>query len=353
MPAIRILDTGVIDDRDAAFPLTIQRPDGELLCSYGVGGGALVTGHTEFSSSSDGGRSWARRGIILPKDDDIGRANFLKLTQSSDGATIYAYGSWVSDEVDDGFGERDMRAIYCKSTDGGESWSDEISIPFPEDCPLEVSHGLTVLSSGRLLAPAAVLPDRNRFGETVYVALSDDSGNTWRYPKAFQCSEGRRGFFEQKFVEVSPDVILGVCWTVKLEGYEDLNDTYVISRDGGETWTEPMDTGIRGQTMTPIPLSEDKLLVLYNQRHGEQGIRMLLVTWDENEWIVHEETTLYDARSQYQRGEDIESGVDEFDDFKFGFPTGIRLENGDILATHWCHESGKCVVRWTLISVDW
>ena len=51
MPSIELLDTGIIDDREAAFPLAIQRPDGEILCSYGVGGGALVTGHTEYSLS--------------------------------------------------------------------------------------------------------------------------------------------------------------------------------------------------------------------------------------------------------------------------------------------------------------
>ncbi len=353
MPSIELLDTGIIDDREAAFPLAIQRPDGEILCSYGVGGGALVTGHTEYSSSSDNGRSWTRRGVILPKDESLSRANFLKLTQSADAQTIYAYGSWVSDEVDDGFGERDMRAIYCASKDGGVTWSNEISVPFPEDCPLEVSHGILTLGSGRLLAPAATLPAKDRYGESVYVARSDDHGDSWQYSKAFACPNGNRGFFEHKFIEVASDMILGVCWTVKLDGYVDQNNTYVVSRDGGETWSVPQDTGLQGQTMTPIRLANDKLLVLYNQRHGEQGIRVLLVNWSDDGWNVCHESTLYDARSNYQRGVDVESGVDEFDAFQFGFPTGIELADGSILTTHWCHEGGRCVVRWSLLQVDW
>ena len=55
MPTIEILGTGRIDERDSAFPQAVQLPGGDLLCSFSVGGGALVTGGTEWARSRDGG----------------------------------------------------------------------------------------------------------------------------------------------------------------------------------------------------------------------------------------------------------------------------------------------------------
>ena len=62
---------------------------------------------------------------------------------------------------------------------------------------------------------------------------------------------------------------------------------------------------------------------------------------------------MYNARAQRQRPDGIESGVDELDGFRFGFPTAIRLQDGTFFATNWSHENGKCGIRWTKFRVDW
>ena len=104
--------------------------------------------------------------------------------------------------------------------------------------------------------------------------------------------------------------------------------------------------------MTPIPLGGDRLLVLYNRRYGEQGVVMSLVTFTEDAWTVHYEDLLYDANARRERPEGLESGVDEFDAFEFGFPTAIPLQDGSHLATHWCKEGERFGVRWTKLRVD-
>ena len=356
MCKIEILASGIIDDRDSAFPLTVQLGNDELLCAFGVGGGALVTGQTECARSTDGGDNWIPAGVILKKDHEQGRANFLKLTTNVKANTIYAYGAWITDEVDHQFGQRPTTAVLCRSNDQGQSWSTAVDIPFPVECPLEVSHGLLVLQSGRLLAPAAILSGKDTLGERVYLAVSDDDGQTWQYTIVFEDAvelNGRRGFFEHKFVELAPDIVMGVCWTVTLGDYVDQQNSYVISRDGGRTFGPITSTNIQGQTMTPISLGDDRLLVLYNKRHGAQEIRMCLVSWTDQTWTVHHESTMYNTESFYERESSVESGIDEFDDFAFGYPTAIRLNDGTFLATHWCHEHGKCVIRWTRLEVTW
>ena len=352
MPHIKILDTGRLDDRESAFPMAVQLPGGDLLCSYGAGGGALVTGGTDWSRSSDNGKTWQIEGTILPKDIERNRANFLKLSLSPDGETVYAYGQWIDANSDEQFGTRDSGSLLCRSRDGGQTWSAPEIVPMPEG-PLEISHGLLPLRSGRLLAPAATLFDKNELGKQVLTALSDDQGATWRHTTAFEHPEKKHGYFEQKFAELDSGRVMGVAWTVTLGDYSDLADSFVISDDGGETWGPIHSTGIRGQTMTPVWLGDDRLLVLYNQRQGQQCIKTCLVTFTESEWTVHFESVMYDAKTVYARSDAVESGIDELDDFAFGFPTAIPLKDGTYLATHWSVEQGVCGIRWTRLEIDW
>jgi hypothetical protein len=351
MPSIEILDSGRIDERESAFPQAVQLSGGDVLCSFSVGGGALVTGGTDWARSSDGGKTWTLEGTILPPDAANGRANFLKLSLAPGGGTVYAYGSWISADVDRQFGERSSGAILCRSTDEGRTWTPPVDVPFPVDCPLEVSHGLLPLKSGRLLAPAATLPAKDRLGEQVLVAVSDDDGQSWSHRVVFEDPEKRYGYFEQKLAEVGPDRIIATAWTVTLCDYVDQTNSFAVSSDGGWTWSAARSTGIHGQTMTPVPLGEDRLLVLYNRRYGDQGIVMCLIRFTDERWTVDYEGLMYDARRHYQRPADVQTGIDELDHFEFGFPTAIVLNDRTVLATHWCVENEKCGIRWTRLHV--
>src|SRR5690606_34555665 len=111
-------------------------------------------------------------------------------------------------------------------------------------------------------------------------------------------------------------------------------------------------TGIRGQTMSALPLGNDRLLILYNRRYGQQGIVMAIVSFTETAWTVHEEALMYDAKSQREGPAAGSSGVDELADFQFGYPTAIPLTDGTYLATHWCVEQGVCGIRWTKLAID-
>ncbi len=150
MPSLQILSTGRLDERDSAFPQAVQLPSGDVLCSFGVGGGQFVHGGTDWVRSTDGGLTWRLEGTLLPPTSDPPSANFLKLSLSADGKTIYAYGTRYWGSIDDKFGERRGEALFCVSTDDGRSWSSPQVIPMP-DVPLEVSHSMLPLASGRLL----------------------------------------------------------------------------------------------------------------------------------------------------------------------------------------------------------
>ena len=53
MPSLQILNTGRLDERESAFPQVVQLPNGDILCSFNVGGGQFVHGETDWVRSTD------------------------------------------------------------------------------------------------------------------------------------------------------------------------------------------------------------------------------------------------------------------------------------------------------------
>ena len=354
MPSIRILASGRLDDRDSAYPQAVQLPSGDILCSFSVGAGPNLDGGTDRARSCDGGETWHPEGTILPSTEHPRSVNSLRLTLSPDGDTIYAYGARLFREVGQELGEGHREAVLCTSQDAGHAWSDPQRVPMPVDCPLEVSHGVLPLSSGRLLAPAATLPAEDRLGEQLFVAISDDGGKTWpAHSVVFEDPKRKLGFFEQKLAEVAPGRVLATAWTVTLGDVLDRPNSFAISNDDGATWGPVRQTAIRGQTLTPVPLGGDRLLVLYNRRYGHQGVVMGLVTFTEESWVIHFEDLMYDAEATREPPKEGRTGLEELDTFAFGLPTAIPLDDGTFLATHWCREDGRFGIRWTKLKVEW
>ncbi|MCA9040044.1 MAG: exo-alpha-sialidase [Planctomycetaceae bacterium] len=355
MPTIELLETGRLDERESAFPSTVLLPDGSILCSYSIGGGQYVHGGTELSRSRDGGLTWERAGTVCPATTDPESANFLKLTFDSNSGQLYAYGAQLLGSPAQDFGDREMIPVLCTSADNGQSWSEARRLPIPVNYPLEVSDRLLLTSTGRLIAPMATLENQQKLGERVLGLPTDDGGNNWGEPVTiFKDPEGKRGYFEQKLTPLPDGRLLAVAWTVTLGDYQDLENSYSISADNGQTWSPPQSTGIRGQTMTPLAVSDNQILITYNRRFGDQGVVAALVRLDENDaWQIEAEQLLYDA-GHHKKPEEKQTGKlqDELDTFAFGFPTPLRISPNEYLMTHWSVEQGVCGIRWTRFRVD-
>ena len=353
MPSVEILGTGRLDERDSAFPQAVQLPNGDILCSFAVGGGHFVKGGTDWARSTDGGETWTVEGTILHPTSDPPTTNALKLSISADGQTVYAYGSRFYPGTVQRFGETRNEAVFCRSTDGGRSWSVPEVVAFPFEGALEISHGILPLSSGGLLAPAATLPE-GRLGEQVLAAVSDDGGKTWpRHTVVFRDPRERRGYFEQKLAEIAPGKLIATCWTVSFGDVKDQPNSFAISNDDGLTWGPPRETEFMGQTMTPVPLGGDRLMLLYNKRYGDQAVMVALVTFTEEAFTTHFHDSMWEPGRAREKPEGDYSGVDELSKLEFGYPTAIPLADGTFLATHWTLEDDVFGVRWTKLRVNW
>ena len=352
MPNIEVLESGHVDRNDSAFPTLVRLDDGDIICGYSVGGGPDVTGGTHWSRSTDGGLTWSHEGEILAPTESPKTTNHLRLSRTRDNKVL-AYGGrhYPGPEIPP---EEHCpnEPVLCISEDGARTWSAPRVIPNSVGKPLEVSCPIVVTADSRWLAPAASVTRLDRYGEIVVVFESPDEGKTWpNTHTVLEHPEHQTGYLEQKLIELTPGHMMAVCWTMDYRNDSDLEDHFALSHDGGRTWGEPHSTGMRGQTMTPIWLGDDRLLVLYNRRYGDQGVRMCLVRFTETDWRVEFEGTLWDARTSHQRSTGADS-INELKLFAFGLPSAMRLDGEHFLAMHWCKEDGVFGIRWTRLRVS-
>ncbi len=352
MPQVEILETGHVDRRDSAFPTLVQLDNGHLICGYSVGAGAHAKGGTHYSRSCDGGRTWMDPTVILDRTTDPVRTNHLRLSRTPDG-TILAYGQRdQTEETPQGGRHRVCEPVLCRSADGGATWSDPQVIPFHIPGPYEISNPIIVTADGRWLAPAATFHD-GRYGERVVLHESSDQGATWpNMHTVFQDPGAGLGYLEQKLIETEPSRMLAIAWVQDFPNDTDLKNEFSFSNDGGCTWDGPHPTGIQGQTMTPIWLQDDRYLVLYNKRFGDQSLQMCLVRVSGASWEIEFEGMLFDGQARLELTPEVSSQA-QISLIKFGYPMGMQLDGETVLAVHWCEEDGVCGIRWTRLRVAW
>ena len=348
---IEIIDTGHVTRDDAAFPTVASLGGGELLCAYTAGGdGPNAMAGTDWSRSTDWGSTWTHEGTILPRVENPVMVNSLRLSLASDG-TILAYGdrSYLEGRGDSrSFGNEQSEPVICRSLDRGRTWSEPAVIPSTLSRAYEISNPIVDAGRNIWLAPAATLSDSSRLGERVVVFRSTDGGETWpTQVTALSDPDGKKGFFEQKIINLGNGRLLAVAWTVTLGDYQDLENHFSVSNDYGRTWTAPASTGVRGQTLGLTYLGDDRLLLLSNRRYGDQGVVAYFARFSERSWTVEGESMIWDANASRDTSTEKSSGIDAFDDFAFGLPSALGINGNKFLSVHWCREDGIFGIKWT------
>ena len=356
MNKIEIIDSGYVSRDDSAFPTLAILDNGEIVCGYTARGkGPDALGGTDWSKSSDQGASWTYGGVILPRKEDPVLVSSLRLSVSSDG-TLLAYGSrdkikGIGDSRT--FGEDTNEPVLCRSGDDGKTWSDPEVLPNNLSRIYEISNPIIDAGNNIWLAPAATLSDGDKLGERVVVFRSEDKGNFWpEYSTVFYDPEGKKGFFEQKIINLGQGRLFAVAWTVIMGEYRDLENHYSFSNDFGVTWLPAKPIGIKGQTLSPLLIDENRFLFLSNRRYGNQGVVAYFARYHQGDWIIEGDSILWDAQSDRNTESEKTKGIEAFDDFAFGLPSAIQLGGNLYLSVHWCREDGIFGIRWTRFKED-
>jgi hypothetical protein len=228
--------------------------------------------------SLDLGETWLPPRVV--PDYDWSGVECASLTTTDDGALLLNQWRFRWLPAEDPSGEPWVRAggssYVHRSADGGRSWQDTVELDVSPYSGGYGIRGAVRLTSGELLLPLSDVPNY----AAVFGVRSADGGRSWQPPALIARAEGR--LFEEPAATVLED------GTVLMMFRESASDRLYQcqSQDGGESWTEPADTGLAGCPPHLCRLADGRLLCTYGYRYFPYEIRCVLsadggASWSE------------------------------------------------------------------------
>lgn len=229
--------------------------------------------------SRDRGATWSADTIIATPEGEtsmnVMQVSLLRMQNGDIGMFYNLRRSWL-----------DNRTFLRRSSDDGRTWGTPVQIQSKAGYWIVIQDRAIRLSSGRIVVPTALHPERVtitpeeavavRMDESPWRArkidqrgkcsffLSDDDGRTWRESTShlyLSSPYTQTGLQEPGVVELRPGVIWGWARTDLGRQYE------FFSFDDGETWTEPRPSRF---TSPAVPMSikripnSERFLAIWN-----------------------------------------------------------------------------------------
>ena len=371
MPNIRCLNTGLIyrnpsphvHSVHAYFPSVTSMDNGEMLALFVLGEAFEAPNlHTWVARSVDQGESWQVEGPIYP--GTTGR-----LTSDSGRLTALPGGELVAfmvrcdrtDHPDEGLTNHETlgfvptELLLLRSEDYGATWTEPQTLTPPLVGPaFELCCPITPLRDGRWILPTSTWRGWDGScpnGMKMVTFISHDRGRTWpAYVDVMAAPEGRAIYWESKIIELSDGRLLATAWTYDESAAQDLPDHYTISDDRGATWAPPQSTGLIGQTLTPVPLDNGRVLCVY-RRIDSSGLWANLSRIDGDEWINESCEPLWGAEAAGLTSSS-DNMAQNFNVLRFGAPCITPLPDGTLFVAFWCYEDCVSNIRWFKLRVQ-
>ncbi len=358
MSAIEVIDRHMIYDNPAShnrsrhgyFPGLVKLPSGELLALFILGEAfEAANATTVVSRSRDNGQTWQLEGPLHEKEARHTYANdSMKPLLLNDGtllATGYRFQRERADDLLVNMETDGLRAgdnIFSFSHDDGHTWSHPEVIPTTRPELVECSGPAVQLRRGTILTAGSLYPmwdGTNPSGASGVLLRSHDGGRSWDDDATFFTDKaGHYAPGEPRLCELQDDRVVALVWMTAHAQARNLANHVTVSHDGGQSWSDPIDTGVWGQASNLMHWEDDLLLTIHSQREGENiGIYVRLVDFAGDQWRTIEEFNIWDNAPAMQ----VAAFASMAANLKFGQPSLLRLDDGDVLASHWAVEDGQ------------
>lgn len=338
----------------AAGSRTAVLPDGKLACTFMMN---AKTGANQFvpmiAYSSDGGESWSEAKILFP--NKVGKESiFGAIRNTLDGRVSFAGTTTPITSPDEMFWSDELSAmlenkvLFTISKDG-------VSFPTPTvvDLPYygsaELPGGMLVEEDGAisiLYSPYRAIEMREDTDVCQMTILKSRDGETFTSLNVGH-AEAPCQYGEAWLVKLKNGVEVISTWqTARIEG----SDQYLLSFDGGESFTAPMLFPFNGQSTAAEPYSEDEVLIIYNQRKTAPiGVWLARAKVEGKSLRIVANECIWKAE---QAAKNQTSGeFDQWTSFAFGEPHVCVLPSGELLATLWYDQNGTQGIRYVKIKV--
>ena len=341
------------------FPGPARLSNGELVVLFDDGKSASSAEHEmQIARSCDNGRTFTDGGIMYDKARlalSCGFTDSCKPTViDNDELVSVGYGflretdqSLESYAVEHGRFPTSYNT-FSRSIDGGKTWETPSFISHQFDTALELSGPALWCAPEKTLlvfGPPFVLKGHKQQG---VVLSSTDRGRNWEQAGTFFNSDTVAPWEVRSLRESSGRIWL-VLWNYDFATGEHLNTRLVYSDDLGRSWSEPFDTGLRGQAANLFEAG-GKTFVLYTLREGENtGIYCAPFEFSDK-LSVGGSTLLWSASGRSAaEGECIEK---QFGALKFGQPSMTYLGGKEYLLLYWSCEQEEYAIRARIFEVE-
>ena len=188
--------------------------------------------------------------------------------------------------------------------------------------------------------------------------------------------EGLR-HFEQSITQLDDGRLVCTAWEFHEEAGESRPNPCATLAPGGEQFSAPALSGLNGETCKLIALDGDRVLALY-RRTDAAGLWGAVVSVGDDPaqpWtlLAHEPLCAHPqpeppwvqvlsvasgacpgqgSAANTVGGEGSDGTVDTLSQLKFGYPTMVALENGEILCSFWCFEDDVYCIRYLRLAVS-
>lgn len=341
--------------KQGIFPGVSLLPNNDLLIIFSIGQAFDSSDQRAFvTKSKDNGRSWSTpkqlHNHIYDKNVETDTLKPLVLQNGNLIATGYAFIrpdplTPIVDPIT--FDVLPLKNKISFSNDNGESWSIPNNFNVLNK-PLEISGPCIQLSSGRILAacPPFHLGETGHSGWIIY---SDDNGKTWdKLSDFFNTPTGEIAAWECRLCEIDNNGVAVIFWTYDNVKKINLNNHIVFSKDGGESFGEAIDTGVKAQASNLMWLEENTLLTIHSHRESPSGLIIRKVNIANSKFEILTELDLFQDENMESDSTNISK---QFGSLKFGQPSLIQLQNKEILATCWCYENNQHIIKTFIVNI--
>lgn len=333
------------------YPASDEHPrysEGDILV---LNDGRYLYGTTEFIGSnsdfaqahlvgrisSDGGQTWGEQTEL---QENVGGKNVMSLTFQALSDTEVGLFYLRKNDFND------LDVYLRRSADYGLTFGEPVLVTDAPGYHVMNNDRVIRMASGRLLAPVASSPDvqtDNHFKCRTWI--SDDAGQTWRVG-AGEVDYAQRGAMEPEVLELNGGRLLMIIRT------QLGHIAAAYSSDGGDTWSEASDWGVRAPeapaTLRRVPSTGDLLLIWndsFVEGAGHGGKRSPLTV-----------AISRDEGKTWEHKKNIETGGDDSTEFTSGFSyISATFDSGRVLLSYYVAEEGteKIASRFRSIPIAW
>lgn len=301
-------------DNVCAWPnLTVLRDGSVVATIFNQPSHGSMAGDVECWASTDGGKTWQKRGTPAPHEPDTNRMNVAAgLTQGGDLIVIssgwsnrYPAGKKVAP-----FRAGILPAWVCRSADGGRTWAVD-----PQGFPAKGPRGGECIPFGDILAGndgllrVAIYEVMNLRDDRVWLYRSPDDGKTWQEFAALDNDQFRN---ETALIHLGGGKWLAAARSSELTLYR--------SEDDAKTWTSCGPVTQKSQHPGDLlRLADGRLLLSYGNRTADRGVDVRFSGDEGNSW------------SEPLRVADFQKDG--------GYPSSVQLPDGQILTAYYASKT--------------